>query len=99
MSSPDLMEALDQVNRRLAAHAGGVRLEGVSNAGVLRLRFTGMCAGCLIKPLTMSTVVEPALERVEGVTGIEMPGARVSPAAAARLARVRGCPPPEGASR
>ena len=78
--------ALEAVNRRLAGHAGGIRLDRVTDDGELRMRFTGMCAGCLNKPLTMATVVAPALERVEGVTQVHAPGARVSPAAARRLA-------------
>lgn len=81
--------ALERVNGRLAAHAGGVLLEQVDGAGVARLRFTGMCAACPAKPVTMSVVVAPALERVDGVTGVEAAGTRVSPAAAARLARLR----------
>jgi Fe-S cluster biogenesis protein NfuA len=85
----ELDGAIKRVNRRLDAHAGAIRVERVDHAGVAHVRFMGMCTGCPAKPVTLSAVVVPELERIDGVTGVEAAGARVSPAAAARLAALR----------
>ena len=69
---------LELVERVLASHAGGVQLVEVSGDGLVRLRFTGMCAGCMLKPLTMAAVVAPALSDIAGVTGVDAAGTRVS---------------------
>jgi Fe-S cluster biogenesis protein NfuA len=87
--SAALAAAVERVNRRLAAHAGAVRVERVDSVGVAHLRFTGMCTGCPAKPVTLSAVVRPELEKVDGVSGVEAAGTRVSPAAAERLAALR----------
>ena len=65
---------LELVERVLASHAGGVQLVEVSGDGLVRLRFTGMCAGCMLKPLTMAAVVAPALSDIAGVTGVDAAG-------------------------
>ena len=76
---------LELVERVLALHAGGVQLVEVSGDGLVRLRFTGMCAGCMLKPLTMAAVVAPALSDIAGVTGVDAAGTRVSGQAHARV--------------
>lgn len=80
---------LDLVRRRLRAHAGGIELHEVSPEGIVQLRFTGMCAGCVLKPLTMATVVIPLLRPLEAVREVVAPGARVAAASQARLRRIR----------
>jgi Fe-S cluster biogenesis protein NfuA len=90
MSADAIADALDRVNGVLAAHAGGVRLEDVSEDGAVRLRFTGMCTGCMLKPLTMARIVAPALGEIAGVRRVEAPGTRISEAAQQRLAAVAG---------
>jgi Fe-S cluster biogenesis protein NfuA len=83
---------MDAVRARLAelapvlgAHAGGVDLVAVE-AGVVRLRFTGMCAGCHLRPLTTASTIRPALLALDGVTAVEIEGSRISAEAEARLA-------------
>ena len=80
---------LDFVRRRLRAHAGGIELRGVDPDGIVRLRFTGMCAGCPLKPLTMAMVVIPALRPLKGVREVVAPGARVSATSQARLRTIK----------
>jgi Fe-S cluster biogenesis protein NfuA len=74
----------------MSAHAGAVELVEVSAAGVVRLRFTGMCAGCAFRPLTMAGTIVPALMAVPGVTGVQADGARISEEAARRMQRYLG---------
>jgi Fe-S cluster biogenesis protein NfuA len=85
---------LEFVERVLATHAGGIRLVEVTGDGAVRLRFTGMCAGCMLRPLTMANVVAPALSDIAGVTRVDAAGTRVSVAAYARMsaAQTRGEP-------
>jgi Fe-S cluster biogenesis protein NfuA len=80
-----LNERLSQVNRYIAMHAGGVEVERTTGDGHVVVRFTGMCTGCLYREATMATTVRPALLQINGVTGVEAIGARVSAQAAARL--------------
>jgi len=82
--------AIARVNRTLATHAGAVELDSVSAEGSVRMRFTGMCAGCLLRPVTLERIVAPELRRVAGVTTVAAPGARVSPQALERLGRLPG---------
>jgi hypothetical protein len=60
-------------------------LHDVTPTGVVELRFTGMCAGCNLKPLTIASVVFPALRTLECVSDVVAPGARISRAAQARM--------------
>jgi len=76
------LEALRPV---LDAHAGGVELVEV-RGGVVRLRFTGMCAGCHLRPLTTASTIRPALLALDGVSDVEIEGSRISAEAEARLA-------------
>lgn len=76
------VQALD---RMLRSHAGGLELQSVDERGVVRVRFTGMCVGCELRPVTAARVVEPALRALEGVTAVEISGGRVSEHAQAAL--------------
>jgi Fe-S cluster biogenesis protein NfuA len=91
-----LRARIDQVSAAIGAHAGAIELLEVSAAGVVRVRFTGMCTGCLFRPLTMMGTVEPALLEVPGVTAVEAAGTRISAEAAARMRHYLGDagPPP-----
>jgi len=77
--------SLEMVAMRVASHAGGIEVVGLSDDGALELRFTGMCAGCPYRPLTMAVTIRPALLAVKGITQVVADGARVSEEAAARL--------------
>jgi Fe-S cluster biogenesis protein NfuA len=81
---------IEEVRVLMSAHAGGVELIDVSPRGGVRLRFTGMCAGCPYRPLTMEGTIRPALESVPGVTSVQAAGARVSDEALARMRRYLG---------
>jgi Fe-S cluster biogenesis protein NfuA len=81
---------IEEVRAVMSAHAGAVELIDVSPWGGVRLRFTGMCAGCPYRPLTMEGTIRPALESVPGVTAVEARGARVSEEALARMRRHLG---------
>jgi Fe-S cluster biogenesis protein NfuA len=78
---------LEQILAVMASHAGGVELVDTDARGAVRLRFTGMCAGCRLRPLTLRATIEPALLAVPGVTAVEADGGRISAEAAARLQR------------
>jgi Fe-S cluster biogenesis protein NfuA len=73
------------LDRMLRSHAGGLELQSSSD-GVVRLRFTGMCVGCELRPVTTARVVQPALAALEGVRSVEVCGGRVSSHAERALA-------------
>jgi Fe-S cluster biogenesis protein NfuA len=91
-----LLARIDQVSAAIGAHAGAIELLEVNEAGTVRVRFTGMCTGCLFRPLTMMGTVEPALLGVSGVTAVEAAGTRISTEAATRMRHYLGDagPPP-----
>jgi Fe-S cluster biogenesis protein NfuA len=82
------VQALDSM---LRSHAGGLELQSFDERGVVRVRFTGMCVGCELRPVTAARVVEPALRALEGVTAVEIAGGRVSEHAQAALEASAGC--------
>lgn len=79
-------ERVAQLDRLIKAHAGGLVLEGVARDGTVRVRFTGMCAGCENRPVTVIGAVRPALLAIEGVARVEIVGARISEEAEQRIA-------------
>lgn len=88
MTVDDVEQAIGRLNRMLASHAGSVRLLS-SEAGVVRVAFEDMCAGCPCRAMTLSATVEPELMRVEGVTEVRARGVNISAAARRRLRTVR----------
>lgn len=80
-----VLERLERLRPVLDAHAGGIELVEVSG-GTVRLRFTGMCTGCHLRPLTTASTIRPALLGLEGVEAVEIEGSRISAEAEARLA-------------
>jgi Fe-S cluster biogenesis protein NfuA len=79
-----LRARLEELRPALAAHAGGIELVDVDR-GVVRIRFTGMCTGCHLRPLTTASTIRPALLDLDGVTAVEVEGSRISAEAEARL--------------
>ena len=67
-----------QLNTLLASHGGGLELVGISEGGVAQIRFTGMCCGCLQKPLTMAATISPGLIGIGGIRSVEAESARLS---------------------
>jgi Fe-S cluster biogenesis protein NfuA len=82
-----LARRVAQVSRAMAAHGGGIDLVGVDARGQVRVRFTGLCAGCQLRPLTFTETIEPAITALPGVTGVRADGARISEEALTRLRR------------
>jgi Fe-S cluster biogenesis protein NfuA len=80
-----VLSRLDELRPALQAHAGGIELIAI-DGGVVRLRYTGMCTGCPLRPLTTASTMRPALLALAGVTAIEIEGSRISTEAEARLA-------------
>ena len=75
---------------------GPIQVDGVPvpllevRDGVVRLRYTGMCTGCPLRPVTTASTVRPALLDVEGIEAVEVEGSRISAEAEARLAAAFG---------
>jgi Fe-S cluster biogenesis protein NfuA len=80
-----LARRVDQVSQAMGTHGGGIELVNLSAQGAVRVRFTGLCAGCQLRPLTFAETIEPAIRAVPGVSAVAADGARISEQAAARL--------------
>jgi len=76
---------LAEVNALMRAHAGGMELVEVGADGSVSLRFAGKCTGCELRPVTMASIVRPALLAVEGVKQVTAAGVRISEEAEQRL--------------
>jgi Fe-S cluster biogenesis protein NfuA len=83
--SAELAVRLEELGAVLGAHAGGIELVEL-NGGVARVRYTGMCTGCPLRPVTTASTVRPVLLAVEGVDELEVEGSRISAEAEARIA-------------
>jgi Fe-S cluster biogenesis protein NfuA len=82
-----LNSALTGIRQRLRGHAGDVVVAEVSD-GVVTLDYQGACRGCPALHFTHAAVVEPALERVEGVRRVAPPRSDISPAVLERIRRM-----------
>jgi Fe-S cluster biogenesis protein NfuA len=81
----ELARRLASLNVLIRSHAGEIEIVAVSDAGVVTVRYTGMCAGCDYRPVTTAGTVEPALLDVPGVSRVVVTGARVSDEARERI--------------
>jgi Fe-S cluster biogenesis protein NfuA len=88
MDMDQIQNRLDYVNRMVALHGGHVELASVSG-GTVKVRFQGLCAGCMLRPTTLNALVRPALCDVPGVETVEGVGFRLSDEAEARSAVLR----------
>jgi Fe-S cluster biogenesis protein NfuA len=79
-------DRIDELSHILECHAGGLELGGVDEGGAVNVRFTGMCTGCPLRPVTLAGLVKPALLAVPGVTEVTADGGRMSAEAEARMA-------------
>lgn len=77
--------AVAELNLALRTHGGAVECTGV-HGDTVRLRMTGLCAGCLFKPVTTEATIRPFIAERLGMD-VEVEGARVSVEAQQRLAR------------
>lgn len=90
MKREQIEQRVRDVDQLITMHAGGIELDRVDVDGNVRVRFTGMCTGCLYRPITMAATVRPALMEVDGVTSVSAVGSRVSEEAEQRLAEDLG---------
>ena len=81
--------ALDgKVRQLVEAHGGGVTVD-VDADGDAHVTFHGRCAACPSAPVTMGSLVRPALLKIEGVRSVTRDGA-VSRFAEARIEAMFG---------
>lgn len=83
---PRLDERVALVNRLMAAHGGRIDVINVSDAGDVQVRFAGLCGGCAMKPLTMESLVRPALSALDDVATVGALGVRISEEVRERIA-------------
>ncbi len=55
--------ALDKVRTHLQADGGDAQLVEITDAGLVKLRLTGACAGCPMSQMTLKAGIEAALKR------------------------------------
>jgi Fe-S cluster biogenesis protein NfuA len=81
--------ALDgKVRQLVEAHGGGVSVD-VDADGDAHVTFHGRCAACPSAPVTMGSLVRPALLQIDGVRSVSRDGA-VSRYAEARIEAMFG---------
>jgi Fe-S cluster biogenesis protein NfuA len=84
---PRQIEARAQIaSHFLQAHGGGIEVVPSSKAEVVRVRFTGLCTVCCLRPLTAAKILKPLFCDLDGVTDVEIEGYRISSEAMDRLA-------------
>lgn len=99
--------ALERVRPYLGSHAGGVKLRGIDEQGVVHLALEGTCNGCQSSTQTVKLSIERAIEEAAPeVTGIDVQGIVPEPrSAGAGLLQIQPfrheapgpCPVPEPA--
>ena len=80
-----VIDALDDVRRRIRAHAGDIEVLSISAEGEVTLAFTGACTACPSQAMTIGAAVLPVVERIEGVRSVTVQGMTVSTAAMRRI--------------
>lgn len=83
-----LQDRIDFVNMMTEQHLGGVHLVSAID-GVVTVKFDGMCTGCQLRPMTLNSLIRPALSQVAGVVRVEAQGLRMSAYAEQRLGALR----------
>ncbi len=56
-------ETLDKVRKSLQADGGDAELVEITDAGVVKLRLTGACAGCPMSQMTLKGGIERVLRQ------------------------------------
>ena len=80
-----ILDALDDVRRRIRAHAGDIEVMSISEDGDVTLGFSGACAACPSQAMTIGAAVLPVVEKIQGVRTISIRGMTVSTAAMRRI--------------
>jgi Fe-S cluster biogenesis protein NfuA len=83
-------ERVAALDRLLKADGGGLELVAISPRGVVRVRFTGLCVQCPLRPITATTIVEPSLAELPEVAEVEVDRVRISLEARQRIAQALG---------
>ena len=76
-SGEDVIERIKKIlveaNKYLAIDNGNVEYVNLEHDGILRVRFSGSCAACPLKPMTLRAGVERAiLLKIEEVKRVEL---------------------------
>jgi len=58
-----ITETLDKVRKSLQADGGDAELVEITEAGVVKLRLTGACAGCPMSQMTLKGGIERVLRQ------------------------------------
>jgi Fe-S cluster biogenesis protein NfuA len=77
---------VERLDRLLRVDGGGIELVDVLPGGKVKVRFTGLCVSCPMRPLTGAATLRPLLLSLSGVTEVEISGSRISAEAEERLA-------------
>lgn len=86
----DVEARVAALNGLLSAHAGGLDFESFDK-GVASVVYTGMCQGCVLRPLTTTVTVRPALLSIPGVNDVHVRGSDMSDEARTRISNaIRG---------
>ncbi|QIB33109.1 NifU family protein [Ancylobacter pratisalsi] len=85
-----VLEALDEVRRRIRAHAGDIEVVSISADREVTLAFTGTCVACPAQAMTVGAAVLPAVEKLAGVRTVSVQGMTVSPASVRRIRAMFG---------
>jgi Fe-S cluster biogenesis protein NfuA len=56
-------KALDKIRGMLIADGGNVELVDVSEDGVVKVKLTGACRGCIMSQLTLKMGIEQAIKQ------------------------------------
>lgn len=85
-----VLEALDDVRRRIRAHAGDIEVVSISEDREVILAFTGTCVACPAQAMTVGAAVLPAVEKLAGVRTVSVQGMTVSTASVQRIRSMFG---------
>jgi Fe-S cluster biogenesis protein NfuA len=80
----------------LQFHGGDVRIERITQDGVVHLEYHGACRGCYLQAATHFVTVRLRLLEVPGVTEVVARGVRLSEESAGRIAQIYGTPGSRG---
>ncbi len=65
-------KVLDKIRPGLIADGGNVELVDVSDAGIVKVKLTGACAGCPMSTMTLKMAIEKKLkEEIPEIKAVE----------------------------
>jgi Fe-S cluster biogenesis protein NfuA len=78
-------QALRRAEGYLRSHGGTVELRGIDQAGVVEVKFGGMCLGCPARPVTVMSVIRRCLAELDFVSDVQAVGVAISSETRQRL--------------